>query len=307
MANLSISALATELRRALPDLKLTQDAPLSSLTTLRLGGPADLLAEPASPEDVRVILETVRNTDVPVTVIGRGSNLLVRDGGIRGLVLRIGAEMSALTCDEQTIVALAGASLSSLSAFAADNGLGGLAFACGIPGAVGGGVCMNAGAYGGEMSQVVASVSGFDLYGRPFWYTAGDMGFAYRTSRLQIEEKVVTSVTFALEPGDPEALRAQMAEIGRARAEKQPLNVPSAGSTFRRPKDGYAAALIDECGLKGLRVGGASVSEKHAGFLVNEGDSAADYLALMEQVQETVLQKTGVQLEPEVRILGEDA
>lgn len=306
MANQTVSALAIRLRSQLPELKLAEDAPLAELTALRLGGPADLLIEPAEPEQVRAILAEVRGADVPLTVIGRGSNLLVRDGGVRGAVLRIGPEMKQMSVQEETVTASAGASLSALAQFAAENGLGGLTFACGIPGAVGGAVVMNAGAYGGEMSQVVGTVSGFDCMGRPFWYTGRDMGYAYRMSRLMIEDKIVTSVTFGLAPADKETLLSDMADLNRMRREKQPLDQPSAGSTFKRPKDGYAAALIDACGLKGLAVGGAKVSEKHAGFLLNCGGTAADFLALMDRVRETVLQKTGIELEPEIRVIGED-
>lgn len=197
--------------------------------------------------------------------------------------------------------------LSSLAMTAAENSLGGLVFASGIPGTAGGGVFMNAGAYGGEMSQVVTRVEGVDCTGQPFAYTGEEMAFAYRHSRLMEEQKIITHVTCTLHEADREALVKEMVELNRCRAEKQPLTLPSAGSTFKRPANGYASALIDECGLKGFAIGGAQVSEKHAGFLVNRGGTAADFLALIAHVQREVYQQKGVQLEPEIRILGEDA
>ena len=306
MANNAIIAFADQLQKEMPSLKLQLDQPMSALTTLRLGGPADLLAEPAEEDEVRRLLEMAQAESIPLTVIGRGSNLLVRDGGIRGLTLRLGPEMKNITLRGQDIDAGSGAALPALAAFAAENSLEGLAFAQGIPGSLGGAVYMNAGAYGGEMSQVVTAVSGFDYSGRPFWYTGKDMGFSYRSSRLQIEEKIVTAVTLSLLPGDREEIQREMNEHQAARAEKQPLNEASAGSTFRRPKGAYAAELIERCGLKGYTMGNVAVSEKHAGFLVNRGGTAAEFLALMAYVQQRVMEETGYFLEPEVRILGED-
>ena len=295
-----------ELREALAGIALREHAPMAAFTTLRLGGPADLLAEPASPEELRRCLTAARAAGVPVTVIGRGSNLLVRDGGIRGLVIRT-TGMKGLRLSGSRIEAQAGATLYEAARLAAHEGLAGLAFAAGIPGTVGGGVLMNAGAYGGELCQVTERVEGFSLSGEPFAYAGAEMGFGYRTSRLQHEDGIVTSVTFALTPGEPAAIEAQMAELQRRRVEKQPLNQPSAGSTFKRPEGYFAAALIDQCGLKGFTLGGAAVSEKHAGFLVNLGGTAADFETLMAEVSRIVKEKTGVTLEPEVRILGEPA
>ena len=302
------AAFENRIRESALGTKMTRNVSMADYTTLHLGGKADLMLEPACAKDVQLILQTAQALKVPLTVIGRGSNLLVRDGGIRGVVLRIAGSMKRVQADGETITAEAGAMMPAVAMAAAEHHLAGMAFAGGIPGTVGGGVMMNAGAYGGEMTQVVSQVEGFDrLTGTPFCYTGAEMAFGYRTSRLQGEDKVVTSVTFRLQKGDGAAIRAEMADYNRRRAEKQPLDVPSAGSTFRRPKTGYAAALIDECGLKGVQVGGAQVSEKHAGFLLNRGGTAADFLALMALVQRTVLEKTGVALESEVCILGEDA
>ena len=275
-------------------------------TTLKLGGPADWLALPASGEEVAGLLREAGERGIPVTILGHGSNVLVLDGGIRGLVIRMGRGMNRITVSGREITAQAGAMLGTVAAAAADHGLAGLAFASGIPGTVGGGVLMNAGAYGGEMAQVVNSVTGVTRDGNVRTLTRDEAGFGYRKSAMQDSGLVVTRVTFELEKGDPEAIRAEMAELNRRRAESQPLDVPSAGSAFKRPEGAYAAALIDQCGLKGYAVGGARVSPKHAGFLVNTGDSAKDFLELMKAVQRIVEERTGIRLEPEIRILGEE-
>ncbi|MBE5804196.1 MAG: UDP-N-acetylmuramate dehydrogenase [Clostridiales bacterium] len=288
-------------------MKMIRMAPMAQYTTLRLGGPADMLAEPGSPEQLVQLLQAANELNIPVTLIGHGSNLLVKDGGVRGLVIRICREMRRIEVRGNTIRAEAGAMLSSLAMTAAENSLGGLVFASGIPGTVGGGVYMNAGAYGGEMSQVVSRVEGVTYTGEPFAYTGEEMQFAYRYSRLMEEKKIVTHVTCKLPDADREKLISDMVELNRRRAEKQPLTLPSAGSTFKRPVGGFASAMVDECGLKGKSIGGAQVSEKHAGFLVNRGGTAADFLALIAHVQKEVYDQKGVMLEPEVCILGEDA
>ena len=302
-----LTALNTLESRLNGSMKLIRMAPMAQYTTLRLGGPADLLAEPATPEQLVQLLKAAHELHIPVTLMGHGSNLLVKDGGIRGLVIRICREMRRIEVQGDTLRAEAGAMLSSLAMTAAENSLGGLTFASGIPGTVGGGVYMNAGAYGGEMSQVVTLVEGVDLAGEAFAYTGEEMQFAYRHSRLMDENKIVTHVTCRLPRADREVLIKEMVELNRRRAEKQPLTLPSAGSTFKRPVGGYASALVDECGLKGASIGGAQVSEKHAGFLVNKGGTAADFLALIAHVQQVVMEQKGIMLEPEVRILGEDA
>ena len=302
-----LSALERRLSLRAPSMRLMRHAPMADYTTLRLGGPADLMAEPEDEEQLRAVLSAAADMGVPVTLMGRGSNLLVLDGGIRGLVIRLCGVMNAVETEGCVMRAGAGALLSSVAVSAAERGLMGLAFAGGIPGTVGGGIYMNDGAYGGEMAQVTTRVEGLTMAGEPFAYAAEEMAFSHRRSRLMEENVVVTRVTFRLAEGDREAILAEMAELKRRRAEKQPLQQPSAGSTFKRPANGYASALIDQCGLKGLRVGGAQVSEKHAGFLVNLGGTAADFLRLMAQVQRAVQDQTGIWLEPEVRILGEDA
>lgn len=310
----------TELMEALrPIVKrkdLLEAAPMNLYTTLGFGGPAELLCEVTSLEQLLEILRITHRLGVPVNVLGNGSNLLVKDGGWRGLTLHLGehfaevGEPEALPDGHYTITAQAGATLTKLANAAADAALGGLEFAAGIPGTVGGGVTMNAGAYGGEMKDVILSVTCATLAGELKTYTNAEMAFTYRRCRLNepgAEPEIVVATTVALTPGDEETIRVTMREFNARRREKQPLNLPCCGSTFKRPTGRFAGTLIDECGLKGLRVGGASVSTQHAGFLVNDEEgTAADYLALIEEVQRIVLEKTGVQLEPEVRIVGDD-
>ena len=309
-------ALLVALEQSIPDRQIIENAPMSRYTTLRLGGPADVLCEVGSTEELSAALAAARSLDVPVTLVGNGSNLLVRDGGVRGLVIHIGDAFSAvsepvpLPDGRFAITAQGGALLTRLSNAAAAAGLKGLEFAAGIPGTVGGAVYMNAGAYGGEMKDVVTLVTAVSEDGKTLVYNKEEMAFGYRRSALSEVEKIiaVTGVTVALEKGDEDTIRTAMREFNARRREKQPVTLPSCGSTFKRPEGHFAGTLIDQCGLKGLRVGGASVSTLHAGFLVNDAQgTAADYLALIAQVQRIVLEKTGVQLEPEVRIIGEDA
>ena len=305
--NERIDALEGRLQAADATLRLMRNAPMARYTTLHLGGPASLLACPEKPEQVQLLLKEAHALDVPVIIIGNGSNLLVKDGGIRGLVIRLCRDMQHIEVQGNAIRAEAGAMMSTLSMAAAEANLAGLTFASGIPGTVGGGVYMNAGAYGGEMAQVVSQVEGFDMTGKPFSYTREEMDFGHRHTRLMDENKLITHVTFQLQPGKREELLAEMVDFNTRRAEKQPLTQFSAGSTFKRPPNGFASAMIDQCGLKGCTIGGAQVSEKHAGFCINKGGTAADFLALMAGVQKAVQEKFGVLLEPEVRILGEDA
>ena len=280
--------------------------PMSAHTTLKLGGPADYLVFPRSGEEIKALFDEAGAYNLPVTVIGHGSNLLVLDGGIRGLVISVSKNMRAIRRDGNCLIAQAGAMLGTLANEAAEAGLTGLEFASGIPGTVGGGVSMNAGAYDGEMSQVVIRVNGITPAGKPVSLSREEMEFGYRTSAVSRLNFVVTEAVFELQEGNPEEIRARMAELNAKRAEKQPLDQPSAGSTFKRPEGYYAAALIDQCGMKGYAVGGAMVSMKHAGFLVNTGTSSRDFLELMNKVQQVVEERADVKLEPEIRILGEE-
>ncbi len=283
-----------------------QNAPMREYTTLKLGGPADWLAFPRSREEIKALTDLAKRAGLPVTVIGRGSNLLVLDGGIRGLVIRVEKNMKEIRVEGERITAQAGAALSAVAAAAARACLTGLEFASGIPGTLGGGAVMNAGAYDGELGQAITRVEGLRMDGTPVSLSREEMRFGYRSSAAQDAGIIITEVTLELTPGKEAEIRAKMAELNARRQEKQPLDLPSAGSTFKRPEGYFAAALIDQCGLKGYSVGGARVSEKHAGFLVNTGDSAADYLALVRHVQKVVAERAGVLLEPEIRILGEE-
>ena len=286
--------------------EVIQNAPMREYTTLKLGGPADWLAFPRSAEEIAGLFREARENGIPVTVIGHGSNLLVLDGGIRGLVIRIGKNMREIRREGNRLTAQAGAMLGAAAAAAAEAGLTGLEFAAGIPGTVGGGVTMNAGAYDGEMSQVVTEVTALTPEGAVIRLTGEEMAFGYRHSAVPERGLTVTEAVFELKEGSRDAIRSRMAELNAKRADKQPLDQPSAGSTFKRPEGGFAAALIDQCGLKGYTVGGAQVSAKHAGFLINRGESSRDFLNLIRTVRNIVEQRTGIRLEPEVRIIGEE-
>ena len=287
--------------------EVIRDAEMRQYTTLKLGGRADYLAFPRSGEEIAALFREAGNAGIPVTVIGRGSNLLVLDGGIRGLVIRVERNMREIRREGNRLIAQAGAMLGAMAAVALESGLSGMEFASGIPGTVGGAMTMNAGAYGGEIADVTVRVDGVMPDGTPVSLNREEMQFGYRTSAVKAKNFVVTEVTLELQPGNPADIRSRMNELNAMRAEKQPLDVPSAGSTFKRPEGYFAAALIDQCGLKGYSVGAAQVSMKHAGFLVNNnGTSSQDYLTLMRKVQQIVLERAGVQLEPEVKILGEE-
>ena len=309
--------LLTRLRQIAGRKAVSTDAPMSRYTTLGLGGPAEVLCEVTGAQALSAILQAAAALGVPVTVLGNGSNVLVRDGGIPGLTLRFGehfaqiGEPAPLPDGRFAITAQAGALLVKLANAAADASLTGLEFAAGIPGTVGGALVMNAGAYGGEMKDTVESVTCMTAAGEIVHYTHAEMAFGYRKSRLsdpQNAPELALAATFALRPGDGDLIRVAMREYNARRREKQPLTLPGCGSTFKRPVGGFAGTLIEQSGLKGLRVGGASVSTLHAGFLVNDGGgTAADYLRLIDAVQQAVLAQTGVWLTPEVRIVGEDA
>ncbi len=311
------NALYDRLRAAAPSLELRRDEPMSRHTTFQVGGPVPLMALPKNEAEVQQVLSVAcMEFGVRPFFMGRGSNLLVSDQGADLLVLESGG-LTRLEMEEEgrtwdaarpngrTIIAGSGVSLARLSAFALENGLTGLEFAQGIPGSVGGGVYMNAGAYGGEMGQVVTSVSSVSLPGGELVRENLDPRFSYRHSVYQERDDFILRACFTLEPGNPAEIRAKMEDFAARRREKQPLEYPSAGSTFKRPEGHFAAALIEGCGLKGLRVGGAQVSEKHAGFIVNTGGATCDDIVkLIGQVRGRVLQETGVALEPEVRYLG---
>ena len=289
----------------LPDLKITEEEPMSRHTSFHIGGPARRMAFPATGAQMVLLMSFAEECGARPLVIGKGTNLLCPDEGLDRLVVETsGLSRLEMGTEPDTVLAEAGVSLARLADFACKAGLTGLEFAHGIPGSVGGGVCMNAGAYGGEMKQVVSGVSVlFPEEGVKF-LSGEEMDFGYRHSLLTDHpEAVVLHALFRLTPGDPEAIREQMRDLASRRKASQPLEWPSAGSTFKRPEGYFAGTLIDQCGLKGLTVGGAQVSEKHAGFVINRGGATcADVEALIRQIQERVQEQAGVRLEPEVKI-----
>lgn len=280
--------------------------PMTKHTSFHIGGPAELMAQPQSEAELQSLLLKAAEAAVPVTLVGNGSNLLVRDKGIRGLVIKLGSMLRDIKVSGNMLTFGSGVSLAQASKKAAELGLSGMEFAVGIPGSIGGAVYMNAGAYDGEMSKVVKSVRVMDAAGEVSELSAGELDFGYRHSALQGSSKIVTSVTVELAAGDKQAIAEKMADFSNRRITKQPLELPSAGSMFKRPPGYFAGTLIDQTGLKGYTVGGAQVSTKHAGFVVNIGGAtAADVLQLISDVQAKVFAAHGVHLEPEVLVLGE--
>lgn len=284
-----------------------QNAPMSKLTSFHTGGAAALLVQPNSVAAVQDILSACREEHAKFCVIGNGSNLLVSDAGFSGVVLRIGPAMAAIEdLGNGRIRCAAGASLTALCNFSCRQGLSGLEFAFGIPGTAGGAAYMNAGAYGGEMKNVLTACTHVDSDGNLGSFTGKALALSYRRSVYTDTDQIITGLELQLQPGDPNAIRAAMDENMRKRSEKQPLEFPSAGSTFKRPQGYFAGALIEQSGLKGVAVGGAQVSEKHAGFVINTGDATtSDILALIKLIQLTVWEKFGVHLEPEVKFIGD--
>lgn len=291
----------------LPDLTMKADEAMSRHTSFRIGGPARRMAFPGSGAQMVLLVDYANKCGARPLVIGRGTNLLVPDEGLDRLVIDTSAGLNRLeTGAENTqVTAEAGVPLARLADFSRKQGLGGLEFAHGIPGTVGGAMCMNAGAYGGEMAQVVGAVSLLDVEGGVRTLSRGEMEFGYRRSILTDHpDWVVLNAVFRLTPGDPAEIQANMEALMAKRKARQPLEWPSAGSTFKRPAGHFAGTLIDQCGLKGLTVGGAQVSEKHAGFVINRGGATfADVMGVITQVQKRVLVDTGVRLEPEVKIV----
>ena len=299
-------AIVSRLSAALPALEIRENEPMSEHCSFKIGGPARLMLLPSSAEEAASALAILRSSGAQVLIVGSCTNLLIPDEGYPGAVVRMSKPASSMELlDAARIRAQAGATLNALAVFAARHGLTGLEFAHGIPGSVGGGVAMNAGAYGGEMRDVLESAEYVDADGVISTLSGDALGLSYRHSAFSDTDKLITSAVFRLTPGDGEAVRARMNELIEKRRASQPLDMPSAGSTFKRPETGYAAALIDQAGLKGLSVGGAMVSTKHAGFVVNAGGATySNVIELMREVRRRVYEFSGVLLEPEVKIIG---
>ncbi len=297
--------LDKKLRDYLPDLPMSAEEPLAKYTSFRVGGPARRMAFPQNAEQLVLLLSFAQECGARPFVLGNGTNVLFPDGGVDRLIVNTRDMAEIRLTETGHIKAMAGASLARVANFACQQGLAGLEFAHGIPGSVGGGVCMNAGAYGGELSQVIESVTVLFPDEGVKTLTCADMAFGYRHSLLmEHPDAVVLYAEFALEKGDSAGIRGRMDDLMARRRASQPLEYPSAGSTFKRPEGHFAGKLIEEAGCKGLTIGGAQVSEKHAGFVINVGGATcADVLALMEEVQRRVKERSGVMLEPEVRIV----
>lgn len=294
-------------RLAAKSIKVRLDEPMSGRTSFKIGGPADIFINVQTREALKTVIAMTKEENIPLSVIGNGTNLLVSDKGIRGVVVSLDGDFCSLEyAGKNKIIAGAGTMLSHLCQFAHGNSLTGLEFAYGIPGSVGGAIYMNAGAYGGEMKNVAVACEYIDMDGTIHSLTAEEMELDYRKSFFTGKNHIIISATFVLEKGDKERIKGTMRELMGKRSDKQPLELPSAGSAFKRPVGYFAGALIEQCGLKGCTVGGAQVSEKHAGFIVNIGNATCkDVLDLVGHIQETVKKETGVELESEIRAIGE--
>lgn len=295
-------------RTELAGLKLSFDKPMAELTTFKIGGPVDLLVEPNNTKELERVLNFCLDNDLPWFIIGSGSNLLVRDGGIRGVGIKLAGEFGRWETKGTMISAGAAVSLSKLAKEAAEQGLSGLEFACGIPGTVGGGVYMNAGAYNGEIAEVIDRVEAVLAGQGVCWFDKTDLNLGYRFSRFQKETNtVITRAEFLLKQAPAELTRSKVNELTYLRESKQPLEAPSAGSVFRRPEGYYVGPLIEGAGLKGFKIGGAQVSPKHAGFIVNNGGATArDVLSLIAHIQKVIKERNGVDLIPEIKVVGEE-
>lgn len=289
---------------AVPGIEIKEDELMCNHTSFKIGGPADVFAAPKNEDEIIAALAFLKENDIPYNVVGNGSNLLVSDEGIRGCVLCIGRNFSHLSCIGDTIYASAGTLLSRIAALACENELTGFEFSSGIPGSLGGAIVMNAGAYGGEMKDVVVTTKYIDTDGSLKKCTRTEHEFMYRNSRFRNGE-IILSSSLKLQKGNINEIKALMSDLAFRRRDKQPIELPSAGSTFKRPVGYFAAKLIDDAGLRGCRIGDAMVSEKHCGFVVNMGNATCkEVMQLISHIQSVVYEKFGVNLEPEVKILN---
>ncbi|MBW4080520.1 UDP-N-acetylmuramate dehydrogenase [Paenibacillus sp. S150] len=303
---MNISKIHEDLQQLVTAGAVKRDEVLESHVFTRMGGQADILAEPATYEEVQAIVTYARVNEIPLTVLGNGSNVIIRDGGIRGIVLQT-SDLSEMGLRGDLLYAQCGAKIIDVSRFALEKRLAGLEFACGIPGTVGGALYMNAGAYGGEVKDVLQSALAISKAGQLVTLQGEELEWGYRKSIFASGAFIVLEARFLLQPGDPAAIKAAMDELTRQRESKQPLEYPSCGSVFKRPPGRFAGQLIQESGLQGTRIGGAEVSRKHAGFIVNADHATAkDYIGLIHHVQAAVKDKFGVELETEVEIIGEE-
>lgn len=292
------------LKQQIPNIDAVCDEPMKNHTSFHIGGNADIFVSVKSEAEIISCINFFKEHDVAVTIIGNGSNLLVSDDGIEGAVVCIGKGFSDVSCNGCEIKADSGVLLSKIASLALEHGLTGFEFASGIPGSLGGAIVMNAGAYGGEMKDCVVTTRYLDNDGNICQCSGDEHAFGYRKSRFK-DGEIILSATIKLRQGDSEQIKAEMRSLAEKRREKQPLEYPSAGSTFKRPEGAFAAKLIDDAGLRGYSIGDAAVSDKHCGFVINKGEASfEDVIALMDHIKTTVREKFGFELEPEVRILG---
>ena len=298
--------LGKEIKQQFPEMIVKENEKLSHYTYTKTGGPADVLVFPKSKDEVAAIVAWVNEKQVPLTVLGNSSNVIIKDGGVRGIVMIL-TEMDHMEVKRHRLTVQSGARLIDASRMALAERLSGLEFACGIPGSVGGAVYMNAGAYDGEVEEVIESVVVITREGKIKTYSKDELEFSYRHSKLQETNEIVLEVVFDLEKGKHEAIKARMDELTALRESKQPLEYPSCGSVFKRPTGYFTGKLIQEAGLQGLTWGGAQISMKHAGFIVNINQATAtDYIELIAHIKKVIMEHYGVPLETEVRIIGED-
>lgn len=302
---MNIEKIYGDIGGLVPETNILTNESMKNHTSFKIGGKADILVMPSSKEQIIELIKYCKGEGIHLFVMGNGSNLLVSDMGIRGVVLKIGGNFSDIVVDGNRLTAETGVLMASLSHRALGESLAGIEFANGIPGTLGGALAMNAGAYGGEMKDVVRNVTAVDLHGNIYVLDDGELEFGYRTSRIQRQELIALEAALELREGDPVIIKETMDELMCRRREKQPLAYPSGGSVFKRPEGHFAGKLIQDAGLKGYQIGGAKVSTKHAGFIINTGNATcADVIHLIEAIQERVYREFGVELSPELRIVG---
>lgn len=298
---------AQELRQLLPEERILMDEPLSLHTMTKMGGPADIFASPTNEDETAAVVKYAYENKIPLLLLGNGSNMVVRDGGVRGIVLNL-KELVDIRMEGTRLYAQGGADIKAVSRLAAGSGMTGFEFACGIPGSVGGAMAMNAGAYGGEIKDIIVHATVLTKQGEKLVLSKDELELGYRKSIITKQGFYVLSAEFELEAGDQALIDAKMSDLTYQRESKQPLEFPSAGSVFKRPPGNFAGKLIQESGMQGRGFGGAEVSTKHAGFIVNKNNATAnDYIQTIEMVKRAVFEKFGIDLELEVKIVGEDA